>query len=194
MAQRSTAASRPTLPGPHQAGQGLVHGLHPVAAAGLHGAVDLVGLAFPDQVADRRGGDEHLGGHRPTPSADAGQQLLAHHALEGGGQLDPDLLLLVGREHVDDAVDRLGRVLGVEGAEDEVAGLGRGERGRDGLEVADLADQDDVGVLAQHVLEGGGERLGVLAHLPLVDDRPLVLVEELDRVLDGHDVHAPGRC
>ena len=44
-------------------------------------------------------------------------------------------------------------VLRVQGREDEVAGLGRGQRDRDGLEVAELADEDDVGVLAQHVLE-----------------------------------------
>ena len=115
-------------------------------------------------------------------------QLLADHALEGAGQLDPDLLLLVGREHVDHPVDRLGRVLGVEGGEHQVAGLGRGQGDRDRLEIAQLPDQDDVGVLAQDVLEGVGERLGVLADLALVDQAALVAVEELDRVLHGHDV------
>ena len=42
----------------------------------------------------------------------------------------------------------------------EVAGLGRRDRRRDGFLVAHLADQDHVGVLAQHAaqraLEGGG--------------------------------------
>ena len=64
------------------------------------------------------------------------------------GELHPDLLLLVGREHVDHAVDRLGRVLGVQGGEHQVAGLGRGQGDRDRLEIAQLADQDDVGILA----------------------------------------------
>ena len=90
---------------------------------------------------------------RPWPST-VWDERLADHALERAGQLDPDLLLLVGREHVDDAVDRLRRVLGVQGREDQVAGLGGGQRDRDRLEVAHLADQDDVGVLPQHVLEG----------------------------------------
>ena len=34
--------------------------------------------------------------------------------------------------------------------------------------------------------------LRVLAHLALVDHRALVAVQELDRVLDGHDVHRLG--
>src|SRR5687768_11363306 len=41
----------------------------------------------------------------------------------------PDLLVHVGREEVDDAVDRLGGVDGVDRREDEVAGLGGGQGG-----------------------------------------------------------------
>ena len=60
----------------------------------------------------------------------------------------------------------------------------------DGLHVAHLADQDVVGVLAQHVLEGRRVRLGVEADLALVDDRLAVLVQHLDGVLDRDDVAA----
>src|SRR5215213_4471613 len=42
------------LPGADQLGQVLVEGVHAVLRAGLHGGVDLVRLALPDQVADRR--------------------------------------------------------------------------------------------------------------------------------------------
>ncbi len=128
---------------------------------------------------------------RPRPSALLAQRL-ADHSLQRAGQLGPDLLLLMGREDVDDAVDGLGGVLRVQGREHQVTGLGRGEGDRDRLQVAHLADQDDVRVLAQHVLERVGERVRVLAHLALVDQADLVPVQELDRVLDGHDVVAAG--
>ena len=95
-----------------------------------------------------------------------------------------------GGEDVDDPVDGLGGVLRVQGGEDQVAGLGGGQRHGDRLEVTHLADQDDVRVLAQHVLERVGERVRVLADLALVDQALLVPVQELDRVLDGHDVVA----
>ena len=74
------------------------------------------------------------------------------------GELDAHLILLLGREDVDDAVDRLRRALRVQRREDEVAGLGRGERRRDRLEVAHLADEDHVGVLAQRGAQRVGER------------------------------------
>jgi len=91
-------------------------------------------------------------------------------------------------KHIDNPVDRLGRVLSVQRPEDEVAGLGGGQRGGDGLEVSHLPNEDDVGILTQGVLEGGGEAVRVGPDLPLVDERLLVLVEELDGVLDRHDV------
>ena len=61
-----------------------------------------------------------------------------------------DLRLPVGRELVDDPVDRGGRGVGVQRAEDEVPGLGAvSMRDGDRLEVAHLADEHDVGILAQ---------------------------------------------
>ena len=63
---------------------------------------------------------------------------------------------------------------------------------RDRLHVAHLADEDHVGVLAQRGLQAGGEGGGVLADLALVDEAALVLVQELDRVLDGEDVIVAG--
>ena len=74
--------------------------------------------------------------------------------------------------------------------EDEVAGLRRGERGRDGLEVAHLAEENHVRVLAQRSAKALREADGVGADLALVDDAALVRVQELDRVLDRDDVVA----
>jgi len=74
----------------------------------------------------------------------------------------------------------------------KVARLGGGQCHRDRLEVTELADQDDVGVLAQHPTERLGERVRVLADLALGDDRALVVVQEFDRVLHGHDVERLG--
>ena len=79
----------------------------------------------------------------------------------------------------------------MERGEDEVAGLRRGQRGPDRLEVAHLAEEDHVGVLAQRAAESLGEADRVRAELALVDDALLVLVQELDRVLDRDDVVGP---
>ncbi len=70
----------------------------------------------------------------------------------------------------------------------EVARLGGEQPGFDRLEVAHLADEDDVGILAQRAAERLREGARVHRHLALVDDRAMVAVEELDRVLDRHDV------
>src|SRR5690349_22364278 len=170
----------------------LVEREHALGATGLHERRDLVVLAFPDEVPDGRGGEHDLGDDGPAGPVGARRERLGDHPAQRRRQLRAHLLLLVGREDVDDAVDGLGGALRVQRGQYEVTGLGRGQRGRGGLQVTQLADQDDVRVLAQRVLEGGRERVRVRPDLALVDQAALVLVQELDRVLDGDDVRGPG--
>ncbi|MCY1377882.1 hypothetical protein D9M69_654780 [compost metagenome] len=70
----------------------------------------------------------------------------------------------------------------------QVARLCVGDGGRHGFAIADLADQDHVGRLAQRVLQADLQRSGVGTDFTLVDDRLLVAVDVFDRVLDGEDV------
>jgi hypothetical protein len=115
--------------------------------------------------------------------AEAADEALGDDQLDGRGHeegLDA---------HVDEARDGAGRVVGVDGGEDEVAG----ERGADGdlggVLVADFADHDDVGILAEHVAERAGEGEADLGpHLHLVDAGHLVF----DRVLDRDDAQVGG--
>ncbi len=69
-------------------------------------------------------------------------------------------------------------------AEHQVAGLGRRHREPDRLEVAHLADQDRVRVLAQRRAQRTGERQRHAPDLALVDQAFLGFMHELDRVLD----------
>ncbi len=94
------------------------------------------------------------------------------------------------REEVDDAVQRLVGVVGVQGGDGEVAGFGEGQRMLHGLAVANFADKDDVGCLTQGVFQGGVEAAGIHANLPLVDDALAVAMNELHRIFDGDDVAA----
>ncbi len=98
------------------------------------------------------------------------------------------MALLVGRERVDDAVDRLRRAIRVQRAHDEDAHFGCRNGDRYGLQVAHLADENDVGIFAQCRVQGLGERGAVHADLALADQALLGLVHELDRVLDRQDV------
>ena len=91
-------------------------------------------------------------------------------------------------EHLDQAVDALGRVGRRQRRQHEHAGLrGLQRRPRSGG-VVELPDHHDVRILAQRVHETGVEALRVGAHLALVDDGELVRVQHLHRVLDRHDV------
>src|SRR5208283_4651620 len=59
-----------------------------------------------------------------------------------------------------------------------------------GLAVADLADQDHVGRLAQRILERRVPRIRIDTDLAVRDHAALVLVHVFDRILDRDDVTA----
>ena len=147
-----------------------VEGLHAPLAAGLDVGGDAEGLVVAYEGADGGGGDHDLEGGDAAGAVLAGHEGLGDDGDEGGGELGPDLLLLVGGEGVDDAVDGAGGAGGVEGGEDEVAGFGGGDGRLHGLEVAHFADEDDVRVLAEGAAEGLREGGDVDADFALGDD------------------------
>ena len=105
------------------------------------------------------------------------------------GKLRANLFLLVGREDVDDAVDRAVRRSMVCSVPNTMWPVSAARDGRfDRFQVAHFADQDHVRVLPQRAANRLGERRHVDADLALVDRRLLVLVLKLDRVFDRDDV------
>ena len=140
----------------------------------------------------RCGHHEDLDGGDHALAVRAGHEALADDALQDRCERDADLVLLVRREHADDAVDRLDSVERVQGRHHEVARLGRVQRGVDGLLVTHLAHEDDIRILPEGGAQGLREAVRVEPDLALVDHRAPILVQELDRILDGENVSRTG--
>ena len=64
--------------------------------------------------------------------------------------------------------------------------------GFEGFDVAELADEDHVGVFAHEGTECGLEIAGVDADFTLVDGAEDIFVDEFDGVFETDDVIAPG--
>ena len=137
----------------------------------------LGGVAFEDgerleelDLADGLGG--------AAVRAEAADEALGNDELDGGG--DEEGL----DAHIHEARDGAGCVVGVERGENQVAGKRGADRDLGGVFVADFADHDDVGVLAEDGTEGAGEGeadLGADLHLVYAGDFVF------DGVFDGDD-------
>ena len=167
---------------------GVVHELHALRLAAHDGVLQLLRGALADNGRHRAVDHEDFVDRDAAAAVVAFEEQLRDHAAQRGGQHGADLRLLVGGKNVDHAVHRFARVVRVQGAENEETSFGRGKRQRDCFEIAHLADQHDVGILAQRGFQSGGEIHRMLRHLALGDDAFLVRVHEFDRLLDGHDV------
>ena len=167
----------------------MIEGLHPVVLAfGDDLAKPARLLGVDDHVTSAAGHPQDLAHCNSTVAGRRLDQALGDDRLQRAAEHRPGLLVLMGREEVDDPVHGLGCVEGVDGGEDEVAGLGRRQGGLHGFLVAHLADEDHVRVLSQDTTEGATEGGGVHSDLALIDDRITVRVQVLDRILDCHDV------
>ena len=119
------------------------------------------------------------------------KELLAEDSPKRRRELQADLALPRLREHAHDTVDGVHGAVRVQRREDEVAGLGGGQRGLDRGEVTHLADQDDVRILTQDGAQAFRVGLRVGADLTLIDDALVRRVDVLDRILQRDDVLVP---
>ena len=89
-----------------------------------------------------------------------------------------------------DAIQRLVGVVGMQRAQAEVSGFREGDRMLHGFAGANFADEDHVGRLPQGILQRDLVGFRIDAHLPLGDDATGVGMHVFDGVLDGDDMTA----
>lgn len=172
--------------------EGGVHRLHSLFKPSLDEGGDLRNLSLPDHVRQSRRPQEDLVGGAPALAVFCRQELLSNDGLDGVAQHRSHLALLVGGKGVDDAVDRLGGAVRMQGSENQDPQRGAGQRERNRLKVPHLADQNDVGVFPGGDPECIRETAGVRAGLPLRDETLDFGMNELDGVFDRKDVGLPG--
>ncbi len=154
---------------------------------GLDHRVELGDLVLPDEVSHGRNTHHDLVSRYPA-AADALEQGLGDDRPQRFGEHGAHHVFFRTGEDVDDPVYGLGRRRGVQGAEHQVTGLGRGHGQTNGFQIAHLAHQYDVRVFPQRRAQGVAEALGVAVHFPLVYQAAFVFVHEFDGILDGEDV------
>ena len=96
--------------------------------------------------------------------------------------------MLVSRKHGNDSVNGFSGVHGVQRGKHQVTGFRSGHANLAGFDVTHLADEDDVGVLAECCPQSLGKAASIEADFALVDDRALVAEGVFDGVFNRHDV------
>ena len=138
---------------------GEVEGAPAERLAGLDDFVKALAFAFAQ--ADGFLGAQvraHDFQQREASAADLGHQPLADDPAQRVGQPGANLLLLLGLEHAEDAVDGLAGIDRVQRAQHQMAGFRRAQGDLHRLAVAHFADENDLGRLAQRGAQAVGRR------------------------------------
>src|SRR5437763_17131896 len=93
--------------------------------ADLDHAWDLMRFRFANEVGNRHIYDQNFQGrHSPWP-IDPFEEILRDNPFERFSESGPNLVLLIGRKNIDDAINRLRRTRGMQRSKDKVASCGR---------------------------------------------------------------------
>ena len=92
------------------------------------------------------------------------------------------------REYVDNTVDGIRCAVRMECREYEVSGFSSRNRGLDGFQVSHLTDENNIGVFTESCSKCSGVCLGIITDLSLVNNRLLVAMQVLNRILNRYDV------
>ena len=179
--------------GGEERGDGGVEGGHAVGRALFHdiGETEAADLAGGDAFPGPEGGGQHFDRGHPA-AADFGQEALGQDVAQAAGQPGPGQGLVLGTEKGEQAFHGRGAIGGMGRGQDEVAGLGGGERRFDGLPIPDFAHEDDVGGLAQGGAQSFGEAREIRAEFALGDVAEARRLEKFHRVLQGDGVDGAG--
>ena len=114
-----------------------------------------MGLAFAHQVRDGSGEDEDFQRSAAALLVNALEEILSHDTPERLRQRRANLVLLLGREHVDDAVHCLRGALCVQRAKDKMPSACRSDGQLDRFKIAQFSNEDDVWIFAQRPFKWG---------------------------------------
>src|SRR6185437_2105805 len=180
------------LAGGNRRKQRLVEQLHAEVAPHLQLARNLVRLLGLDELGDGLGHHEDLAYGLAAARIRRLHQDLGHDGEQALREEALGLFPFFDRQRIDDAIDGLDGARGVQRSENEVAGLRRRHRHRDGFGVAQLAYEDDVRILTHGGAYALRKSWNMRAELPLDHLAVLAAVNELDRILETDDVELTG--
>lgn len=178
------------LPGLIEIVQGLIESLHTLFARVFHKLLQLMDLAFTNEIGGERGVQENLHRRIATVAVGSANELLCDDRPKIQGQIHKQLRMHVLGKKVKDAVQRLVGIVGVQGTEAKVAGLGEGDRMLHRFTGPDFPDQNDVRRLPQGVPERHFVGLRIDADFTLGNDAARMRMHVFQWVFDGDDMAA----
>src|ERR1019366_5507459 len=151
------------------------------------GGREFVQAIFFDQFFNRGGVDHDFQRGRHA-AADGADHALTDDGLHAARQLTANLFAFLGLERIQDAIDGLRGVRGVERGQNQMPRVRRADGCAETDRVAHFANHDDVRVLPQNVLERVMKGEGVQADFALLDHGLIVFENIFDRIFKGDEM------
>ena len=118
-----------------------------------HDLLQFVKFALEQLVGHDGRVEQNLDGGDAAAAVLLAHQALRNDALQIARQIHEQLLAALFRKEIDDAIERLVGAVGMQRAHAQVPGLREGDRVLHGFGIANFADQNHIGRLAQGIFQ-----------------------------------------
>lgn len=166
----------------------ILHHDHPILFSRLHDRIQMADISLHDDIS--RGIDVH----EYLSSNDIGYAIfvweddLTDDRRDHECELYADLRLHISRKCIDQTIECLDHVIGMQCRDDEVSCLGEGKDCRYRLLITHLTNHNDIRIFSHRVSDRLFESRHMFPDLFLVDETFIIFQNIFDRILDHDDV------
>ena len=145
-------------------------------------------LTFHDQVRHQWRIQEHFNGRPPSFTTGCRQQTLRDKSLRVQRQIQQQLLVPCFRKKVDNTIQSLVRIVGMQGSKTQVPSLGKRNGMLHRFLIPNLTNQDDIWRLTQGIFQSDLKGIRIGSYLTLSNNTALMVMNKFNRILNGNDM------
>lgn len=176
------------LPGLMKIDESMLHQDLTILSSCLHHRVEMTDISIHDDILTRISIDEYFSCDDMSRFIFAWKDDLSDDAGEDECELDTHLRLHRRRKGIDETIESLDHVIGMEGRYDEVSCLCECEYRRDRLLIAHLSDDEDIWIFTHSISHRLIERCDMFSDLLLMDEAFFISNDVFDRIFDDDDM------
>ncbi len=176
------------LPGLMKIDESMLHQDLSILSSCLHHGVEMTDISVHDDILTRIGIDEYFSCDDMSGFIFVWKDDLSDDAREDERQLDTHLRLHRRRKGINETIESLDYIIGMEGRYDEVSCLCKSKYRRDSLLIPHLSDDEDIWVFTHSISHCLIERCDMFSDLLLMYEAFFISNDVFDRIFDDDDM------
>ncbi len=166
----------------------IVHKHHSFLSWNLKNWVHMLRFSADDKISNRIIIKHDFACDDSSTSIGSRKKCLRNDSCKSESKLHTDLILLIWRERLDDTINRLDSIIGMECRKDEMSCLGKCDSCLDSGKVSHFSDDNDIRILTENWADSIRESIKLFSKLSLMNKRFFILIDKFYWIFKSHNM------